>query len=299
MGVRANVADLVMLSVIGEVASPRLEGNGYTISHAGVPRVLTTSGGITYNVRVGDRAIGWAADHTEPGVTVRNKDPQEHVALTALACIGNDAYVVSGDARGARGTVTGKHGGGHLLTDFPPDILDRLAIGDRIQVRAYGRGLVLLDAPEVKLLNVSAQLLEALPLEIADGVVSVPVAGIVPPELMGAGIGGPAERSDYDIQTADREVLAAHGLSGLRLGDLVAIRDYDNSFSHGYRKGAWTVACVAHGDSVVAGHGPGVNTVLASPTGAIRPRLAPEGANIAGWLGLRPATGAGGAGAGA
>jgi hypothetical protein len=289
MGVRANYEDIVMLSVIGEVASPRLEGNGYTVGHDGTPRVLTTSGGITYNVRVGDRAIGWAADHTEPGVTVRNKDPQEHVALTALACIGNDAYVVSGEARGARGTVTGKHGGGHLLTDFPPDVLERLAIGDRIQVRAYGRGLTLPDAPGVKLLNVSVQLLKALPLEIEDGAVAVPVAGIVPPELMGAGIGTAAERSDYDIQTADREALAAHGLSGLRLGDLVAIRDYDNSFSHGYRKGAWTVACVAHADSVVAGHGPGVNTVLASATGALRPRLAPDEANIAGLLGLRPA----------
>ena len=201
MGVRADYEDIVMLSVIGEVAPPRLEGNGYTIGHDGTPRVLTTSGGITYNVRVGDRASAWAADHTEPGVTVRN----------------------------------------------------------------------------------------APPLEIEDGTVGVPVAGIVPPELMGAGIGTAAERSDYDIQTADREALAAHGLSGLRLGDLFAVRDYDDFFSHGYRKGAWTVACVAHADSVVAGHGPGVNTVLASASGALRPRLAPDEANIAGLLGLRPA----------
>ncbi|MGH2350607.1 MAG: DUF4438 domain-containing protein, partial [Chloroflexota bacterium] len=244
---------------------------------------------ITYNVRVGDRAIGWASDHTEPGVTVRNKDAQEHAALTALACIGNDARVVSGDARGARGAVTGKHGGGHLLVDFAPEVLEQLAIGDRIQVRAYGRGLKLLDAPQVKLLNTSVQLLNVLPLELERGMVSVPVAGIVPPELMGAGIGGSSERSDYDIQTADWEVLAQHGLADLRLGDLVAIRDYDNSFGHGYRKGAWTIASVAHADSVMAGHGPGVNTLLASRTGQIRPYLAPQGANIADLLGLRAA----------
>ena len=100
MGVRANYQDIVMLSVIGEVASPRLEGNGYTIGHDGAPRVLTTSGGITYNVRVGDRAIGWAADHTEPGVTVRNKDPQEHVALTALAGIAHADSVAAGHGPG-------------------------------------------------------------------------------------------------------------------------------------------------------------------------------------------------------
>jgi hypothetical protein len=287
MGIRANFEDIVEISVIGEIASPRADESAYTISRDGEPAMLTRSGGITYNVRVGDRAIGWAADHTEPGVTVRNKDASEHAALTALACVGNAAHVVSGDGKGARGTVTGKHGGGHLLVDFAPETLEQLAIGDRIQVRAYGRGLRLLDAPEVRLLNTSVQLLERLPLDIAAGVVTVAVAAIVPPELMGAGIGGSSERSDYDIQTADPEVLAAHGLSGLRLGDLVAIRDHDTSFGHGYRKGAWTVASVAHADSVMSGHGPGVNTLLTSRSGRIRPRLAPQGANIADLLGLR------------
>src|SRR5439155_16584471 len=199
-------------------------------------------------------ALGWAADHTEPGVTVRNKDAQEHAALVTLACVGNDAYVVSGEAKGAQGTVTGQDGGGHRLVDFRPDVLEQLAIGDKIQVRAYGRGLQLLDAPQVKLLNMSVQLLSVLPLEVAGGVVSVPVAGIVPPELMGAGIGGSSEHSDYDIQTADRAALAEHGLERLRPGDIVAIRDYDNSFGTGYRRGAWTIASIAHAGSVMAGH---------------------------------------------
>src|SRR5437588_1306482 len=101
MAARANVEDLVMLSVIGEITSPRADETAYTISRDGEPLVLTRSGGITYNVRVGDRAIGWAADHTEPGVTVRNRDAHEHAALTALSCIGNAAFVVSGDGKGA------------------------------------------------------------------------------------------------------------------------------------------------------------------------------------------------------
>src|SRR5688500_7863629 len=259
-----------MLSVIGEIISPRHAVDGYTISNTGQPIVVTRSGGITYNVRVGDRAIGWASDHTEPGVSMRNHNAEESAALAVLACIGNDAHVVSGEAKGAKGTVTGKHGGNQLLVDFAAQVLEQLTIGDRIQVRAYGRGLRLLDAPEVRLHSMSVQLLKALSLEVADGVVTVPVAGIVPPELMGAGLGGSSERSDYDIQTADRTALAEHGLEGLRLGDLVAVRDHDDSFGYGYRRGAWSVGVIAHADSIMAGHGPGVTALISSATGQIR-----------------------------
>jgi len=286
--VRANFEDVVMISVVGQITAPGRGASPYTVSYAGEPQVLPGTGGIVYNVRVGDRAIGWASDHMEPGVTIKNKDAQENGGLNVLACVGNDAYVVAGEARGARGTVTGKHGGAeHVMVDFTPDVLERLVIGDRIQVRAYGRGLRLTDAPEVKLLNMSVQLLRVLPLEVTDGVVEIPVAGIVPPELMGSGVGHSPERGDYDIQTHDREVLAEHGLAGLRLGDLVAIRDQDHSFGRGYRKGGWVIASVSHSDSFIAGHGPGVTTLMSSATGHIRPRLATEGVNIADLLGLR------------
>ena len=286
--VRANFEDVVMVSVIGEIVSPRHAVEGYTITNRGEPIVVTRSGGITYNVRVGDRAIGWASDHTEPGVSMRNKDEGESAALATLACIGNEAHVVTGEGKGSVGTVAGKHGGNQVLVDFTREVMETLTIGDKVQVRAYGRGLRLLDAPEVKLHSVSVQLLKAMALEIKEGVVTVPVAGIVPPELMGAGVGGSAERSDYDIQTADRAVLEEHGLAGLRLGDIVAIRDHDDSFGHGYRKGAWTIASVAHADSVMAGHGPGVNVLMTSATGKIRARVEERGrVNVADLLGLR------------
>jgi hypothetical protein len=285
--VRANYEDVVMLSVIGAIVSPKHAITSYTLGNSGESVVVTRSGGITYNVRVGDRAIGWASDHTEPGVSMRNNDADESAALATFSCIGNDAYVVSGDGKGAKGTVTGKHGGNQLLVDFTREIMETLTIGDRIQVRAYGRGLKLLDAPEVKLHSMSVQLLKALSLEIADGVVSVPVAGIVPPELMGAGMGGNSERSDYDIQTVDRAVLAEHGLTNLRLGDLVAIKDHDDSFGYGYRKGAWSVGVIAHADSIMQGHGPGVTALMSSAAGKIRPQLNAGPANIADLLKLR------------
>jgi hypothetical protein len=104
---------------------------------------------------------------------------------------------------------------------------------------------------------------------------------------MGAGMGGSSERSDYDIQTADRAALEQHGLSKLRLGDIVAIRDHDDSFGHGYRRGAWTIGSIAHADSIMAGHGPGVNVLMTSAAGRLRPHLDPPHANIADLLNLR------------
>ena len=86
---------------------------------------------------------------------------------------------------------------------------------------------------------------------------SVPVVGSAPAHLMGSGLGSPADRGDYDIQTADRETFEALGLAQLRLGDLVALPDADHSYGRGYRKGALTIAVVAHCDSFSAGHGPG------------------------------------------
>src|SRR5688572_10113313 len=149
-----------MLSVIGDIVSPRHAVEGFTISNSGRPVVVTRSGGITYNVRVGDRAIGWASDHTEPGVSIRNRDEGESAALATLACIGNDAFVVGGEGKGSKGTIAGKHGGNQVLVDFTREVMEKLTIGDKVQVRAYGRGLRLLDAPDVKLHSVSVQLLE-------------------------------------------------------------------------------------------------------------------------------------------
>ncbi|HVP93181.1 MAG TPA: DUF4438 domain-containing protein, partial [Acidobacteriota bacterium] len=114
---RTNIEKLVKISVVGEIVSP-IKGVGiYNISAEGAPMVLPGVGGITYNVRVGDPACGWEADHVEPGVSLENKenDPRfalgANIAFNVLSCVGNEAVVVSGDAKGAKGVVTGKHGG--------------------------------------------------------------------------------------------------------------------------------------------------------------------------------------------
>src|SRR4030067_926993 len=114
-----NEKRLVEISVVGEVASPRSSWHPFRITPEGKPVVLPGLGGITYNVKVGDNAVQWEADHVEPCVTVRNKDVDENGALNLLACIGNTAKIITGDAKGETGIVTGKHGGiENVLVDF-------------------------------------------------------------------------------------------------------------------------------------------------------------------------------------
>jgi hypothetical protein len=104
---------------------------------------------------------------------------------------------------------------------------------------------------------------------------------------MGSGLGRQTvARGDYDIQCFDEGTVREYGLDELRLGDLVAITDADNSFGRIYRQGAVTVAVVSHGASHLAGHGPGVTTLMTSASGAIGP-LPDARANLATILGLR------------
>ena len=147
---------LVALAVAGQVANALVRGGAYRIGRDGVLRIVPGTGGIALNKRIGDRAIGLAADHVEPGVSVRNNDREAggspgapNRGLLLYSCVGNVARWSSADRRLARvGTVTGKHGGiNNLLIDFPPDVLRRLRIGDRIQVTALGQGLALPDYP--------------------------------------------------------------------------------------------------------------------------------------------------------
>lgn len=286
---RTNVDRLVKISVMGEVSSPVFRRSPYRISSEGKPLVLPGVGGITYNIRVGDLATGWAADHVEPGVSVRNRESDDaNMALNILACVGNEAIVVSGDAKGAKGIVTGKHGGiEHVLVDFPPEILDKMLIGDKILIKAFGVGLELIDYPEIKVMNIDPHFLDAIKLKPVDDKIEVPVTHIIPASIMGSGLGADQTYSgDYDIQLFDESIIREYGLGDLRLGDLVAILDADSSYGRIYLKGSITVGIVVHSNCVISGHGPGVTTLLTSRSGKIVPKIDPN-ANIAKILKLR------------
>jgi hypothetical protein len=291
---RTNSDKLVKISVVGEIASP-IYGRGiYNISAEGIPMVLPGVGGITYNVRVGDPACGWEADHVEPGVSIENKenDPRfgqsANTALNVLSCVGNEAVVFSGDAKGSKGVVTGKHGGiEHVLVDFQPSVLEKLMLGDKVLIKAFGVGLKLLDYPDIKVMNMDPLFLEALNPKPNNEKLEVPVTHIIPAGVMGSGLGANQTYSgDYDIQLFDENTIKEYGLEDLRLGDLVAILDADHTYGRIYRKGAITVGIIVHTNCVTSGHGPGVTTLFTSSKGKIIPIIEAK-ANIAYILKLR------------
>ncbi|MGD6809776.1 MAG: DUF4438 domain-containing protein [Candidatus Bathyarchaeia archaeon] len=290
---RTNREKLIKISVMGEIASPTTK-NVYNISATGIPCILPGVGGITYNLRVGDLACGWEADHVEPCVSTDNKENDArsgnapNTAYNLLSCVGNQAVVASGDAKGSVGTVTGKHGGiEHVLLDFKPEILDKLLIGDQIQIKAYGTGLKLLDFPEIKLSNMDPCLLDAINPQVNGEKLEVPVTHLIPAAIMGSGLGANQVNSgDYDIQLFDDSVVKQFGLEDLRLGDLVAIMDADHSYGRIYRQGAVSIGVVVHTNCVTAGHGPGVTSLMTSASGNFVPQINQK-ANLASLLKLR------------
>lgn len=294
-GIQTNEPDLVMVSVMGQIAHPVAAGNPYRIGHDGVPRVLPATGGIVLNHRVGDRCVGLMGDHIEPGVALHNNNREvigarngPNLALITYACVGNVARVISGPCTGKRGLVTGKHGGvDHVLVDFPPAVLQRLQIGDRIQINSYGLGLQLIDYPEISVTNCSPLLLRRWGIQEENHRLQIPVTHRIPAKIMGSGLGkNTVWRGDYDIQLFDPEVRDRYRLGTLRFGDFVAIYGGDTRFGPAYRNNRITIGIVVHGDSTVSGHGPGVTPLLTGPANRLQPIVSTQ-ANFAALFNLR------------
>lgn len=274
--IRTNKERLVIQTVMGKIHHPTLQAGGaMKLCHDGSYIVSPSVGGITYNVKIGDSVYAMDCDHVEPGVSIKNSDERENGALSALACIGNTATVVSGEAKGATGIVTGFHGGiDHTLIYFSQEDLEKMLPNDSIVIKAYGQGLKLLDAPEILCTGIDPTLLDKMDVTITNGKMRIAVAAKVPAHLMGAGQGmGNAYSGDYDIMTADWNEVCKHGLDKLRYGDIVLLENCDNTFGRGYLTGAMTVGVVVHSDCTVMGHGPGVTTIFTCKQPLIEGRL--------------------------
>ena len=112
----------------------------------------------------------------------------------------------------------------------------------------------------------------------------VPVSAIIPPYLMGSGIGANSAYSgDYDIMTGDLDEVRRLGLHHLRFGDLVLLKDCDTTYGRGYLKGAMTLGIIVHSDCVKAGHGPGVTTIMSCKYSIFEP-IVDHSANIAKYM---------------
>jgi hypothetical protein len=260
---RTNAQSCVIQSVVGGIAHPRIPlKNPYLVDPGGNVHILPGVGGITYNVFVGDSAFAYAGDHVEPGVSItldeRERDGASLGALCILACIGNEARVVSGEALHARGFVTGKHGGVEHVRDFP----------------------------EVQVMSVDPELLQKMRIVTQGNQLVVPVTHVIPASVMGSGTGSRHSFSgDFDIQVADKDLVQKHGLQSLRLGDVVAIRDYDCRFGRSIKSDAITIGVVAHASCLVGGHGPGITVIMTTSKKLIVPKMEQD-ANIAHYLGI-------------
>ncbi len=278
---KTNKDRVVEISVVGEISHPtvrmpRLDGEGNSYY---VPSV----GGITYNFSLGDLAFGPYGDHIEPDVSTKNKDKNENQAYLTLACIGNEAIVVSGEGKGMKGVVIGKHGGiDHVLIHFPDK--EKLSVGDKILVKARGQGLIIEDFPEVSVYNIDPDLFERIFRE-ENGKIVAPITTLVPGFMMGSGIGASNPTAgDYDVNTRDERLVKEHGIDKVRIGDLVAIDNHDCRHGlGGYKEGHVTVGVVVHSNCVLTGHGPGVTVVLTGPKEKIE-LVRDENANIKNFL---------------
>ncbi len=263
---------------------------GYRATYDGQSSLRLGTASINYTVSLGDSTYGWAnADHVEPDVTVqgRDQDSPSACAIAVLACIGNEAKILSGDAKGGKGIYIGRHAGSDDLVWFPDDVKEKLTIDDRIQVKARGVGLQIEGFEDVRVNKLSPEILENMGVKIDGDQLVVPVVMEIPGHIMGSGIGYPfIETLDYDIQTTDPQTVEEYDLKKLRLGDVVAIRDHYDAYGTGRYEGAVTIGICIHGFSESAGHGPGLNPVLSALPGKIKPVIDPQ-ANTAFYLGIK------------
>lgn len=286
--IKTNKDRLVIQSVQGKIHSPTVANNPYRIDREGLAHILPATGGISYNVKIGDSCMKWVGDHIEPGVSIKSNDRAENNALMLLACIGNEAKVITGEAKGARGFVTGMHGGiDHTLIYFKDEDLENMAIGDTILVKAHGQGLAIEGHEDIKCMNIDPYLLEKLDIKkSSNGPLKVPVVTEIPAYLMGSGVGSSTAFSgDYDIMTGDEDANREFGINKLRFGDLVLLRDCDNTNGRQYLKGSVSIGVIVHSNCIKSGHGPGVTVIMSSKTSNIE-GVVDEKANIGNYLGI-------------
>jgi hypothetical protein len=284
VNVTTNAARLVRQTLTGEVWPALADRHVYRVGPDGQPFVLPGMGGVTLGMHCGDPATGYAADHLEPGASVRHRDQAANFALQFLSCVGNPVRVESGPAAGAIGHVTGQHA--YVLVDFPEPELARLTTGDAVTVTACGQGLALPGHPAIAVKNCAPELLDRMPGGTRpDGRLEVRVAARVPAEAAGAGVGMNSEYANTDLMGAYAglgEELSL-GLEGLRLGDVVALDAQDHRYGRGHREGYLTIGVISTGQCLLFGHGPGPTSLLSGPADAFHLVDDPQ-ANLAGWL---------------
>ena len=287
---KTNVEKIVKFKVQGKIIPPCTQGS-YSVGHDGRARKVPGTGGITLNFKVGDLANKYIGDHLEPCVSStcdgnpKERQSPQNAGYNVFSCVGNEVEIISGAAKGKKGIVTGHHGGAeHVMIDFDDATLNKLNYDDKLLITSHGIGLQILGYEEIAIFSLAPTLFEKMGIKERAGKIEVPVVACVPAVAMGSGLGSAqAFSGDYDIQTSDSKTVKEFGLDKLKLGDLVAIMDHDSNFGWSYKQGAVSIGVIIHGDSYVAGHGPGCQTLMTSLKGSIVPKINPN-ANIGRYL---------------
>jgi hypothetical protein len=257
---KTNEKKLIKMSIGGYVTQPSFKNPGYIPDNDGNSVILPGMYGVVNNVKVGDKAFGWNGDHIEPGVSIDSENINEHFALHYLVCTGNKAIVRSGEAKGKTGIVTGEHA--RNLIHFEQNILEKICVGDQIDIITHGRGLKLLDFPEIEIKKIDPNLLKSMNFKVVNKKLIVDVAIELPIKIMGSGAELNSEYVDQDLMSGDRSLMKKLKIDQMKLGDLIVINHADHRWGRSYKKDHVSIALCIHGDSVMTGHGPGIMTIM-------------------------------------
>ena len=257
---KTNEKKLIKMSIGGYVTQPSFKNPGYIPDNDGNSVILPGMYGVVNNVKVGDKAFGWNGDHIEPGVSIDSENINEHFALHYLVCTGNKAIVRSGEAKGKTGIVTGEHA--RNLIHFEQNILEKICVGDQIDIITHGRGLKLLDFPEIEIKKIDPNLLKSMNFKVENKKLIVDVAIELPIKIMGSGAELNSEYVDQDLMSGDRSLMKKLKIDQMKLGDLIVINHADHRWGRSYKKDHVSIALCIHGDSVMTGHGPGIMTIM-------------------------------------
>ena len=260
LSIISNSNSLIKMVVAGYVSQPSFKNPGYIPDNDGKSVIYPGMFGVVNNVKIGDKAFGWAGDHIEPGVSIDSEHINEHFALHYMVCIGNKAIVRSGEAKGSIGVVTGEHA--RNLVHFKQKTLDKICVGDQIDIITHGRGLKLLDFPEIEIKKIDPKLLKSMNLKIIDKRLIIDVAIELPIRIMGSGAELNSEYVDQDLMSGDRSLMKKLKIDQMRLGDLIVINHADHRWGRSFKKEYISIAICIHGDSVMTGHGPGIMTIM-------------------------------------
>ena len=260
LSIISNSSSLIKMVVAGYVSQPSFKNPGYIPNNDGKSVIYPGMFGVVNNVKVGDKAFGWAGDHIEPGVSIDSEHINEHFALHYMVCTGNKAIVRSGEAKGSIGIVTGEHA--RNLVHFEQKTLDKICVGDQIDIITHGRGLKLLDFPEIEIKKIDPKLLKSMNLKIIDKRLIIDVAIELPIRIMGSGAELNSEYVDQDLMSGDRSLMKKLKIDQMRLGDLIVINHADHRWGRSFKKDYISIAICIHGDSVMTGHGPGIMTIM-------------------------------------